>query len=185
VRSLFCFRDLFLGVRLCSTGKTTYHLKGASQVKIQFIDDKRQYTAGLAVSMAGERLPGQIIFAGQTDACHPKVCCYFESCSHIQVEQKDWVYCHSPTHWQDVPTTKRWLELIAFPYFREARTKLNLPINSTGLIIWDVWYTHTDESIIELCRKNHVRVNIVTAGYTGELSILDTDCNLPFKVLLD
>lgn len=60
-------------MRLCSTGKTTYHLKGASQVKIQFIDDKRQYTVGLAVSLTGKRLRGQIIFSGVSDRCHPKV----------------------------------------------------------------------------------------------------------------
>jgi hypothetical protein len=57
-----------------------------------------------------------------------------------------------------------------------------MPVNSWALIIWDVWYSHRDASVIELCRKNFVKVNIITAGYTGELSILDTDCNLPFKV---
>ena len=47
--------------------------RGSKQVTITGIDDKRQITSLLAVSMTGEFLPPQILYAGKTNRCHPAV----------------------------------------------------------------------------------------------------------------
>lgn len=53
-------------VLLCSAGKKTYAPRGAKQVRLVGSDDKRQITALLSVSMDGDVLPPQLVFAGTT-----------------------------------------------------------------------------------------------------------------------
>jgi hypothetical protein len=50
--------------------------KGSKQVKMVGLNDKRQITALLACTKSGKLLPPQLIYAGKTDACHPKVTLY-------------------------------------------------------------------------------------------------------------
>lgn len=45
--------------------------KGAKQVPIKGVDDKRQITAVLAVSKSGDLLPPQLFYQGLTDKCYP------------------------------------------------------------------------------------------------------------------
>jgi len=49
------------------------NLKGAKQIKMVGLGDKIQITTLLSVSKSGHLLPPQLIYAGKTDACHPKV----------------------------------------------------------------------------------------------------------------
>ena len=46
--------------------------KGSRQVSIKSLDDKHEITVLLAVNMSGEALPGQVIYQGTTDRCHPR-----------------------------------------------------------------------------------------------------------------
>ena len=62
-------------------------------------------------------------------------------------------------------TTKLWVLKILVPYFNEKRTRLGLAEDSWGLLIWDVWWSHIDTEVLNLCEVNHIKVNIVTAGY--------------------
>ena len=52
-----------------SPGKYTFNFKGAKNVTINGIDDRRQITATFAISATGEFLPMQLIYFGKTKRC--------------------------------------------------------------------------------------------------------------------
>lgn len=127
------------GINLCPTSKTTYNLIGEKQVILAMLDDKRQYTLGLGmlrfsfsiddsylffnntfqsflfwsprahqigVTMSGEKLNPQIIFEGTTTRCLPK--------------GDGWdglLFCHSSNHWQDLNTTREWINSVLIPWY--------------------------------------------------------------------
>ena len=62
--------------------------KGANPVEITGSGDKRQITATFAVTMSGEFLAIQMIYAGKTNRCHPK---------HTFPE--GFYICHTSNHW--------------------------------------------------------------------------------------
>ena len=61
------------GVHLTPVSDRTFVQKGSRQISLRFKGDKRQITALLAGTAAGNFLPEQLIFQGKTDAVHPKV----------------------------------------------------------------------------------------------------------------
>ena len=53
-------------------GSWTLEKKGASDVPMVALDDKRQITAVLAMNSLGHLLPPQLLYAGLTERCHPR-----------------------------------------------------------------------------------------------------------------
>ena len=47
--------------------------EGSKQVAIVSLDDKREITVLLSVSLDGQLLPPQVIYAGKTPRCHPSL----------------------------------------------------------------------------------------------------------------
>ncbi|CAG2246019.1 unnamed protein product [Mytilus edulis] len=60
------------GCQLVPGGDWTMEKEGTQQISISGLDDKRQITLLLAVSMSGDLLPPQLIYPGKTDRCLPK-----------------------------------------------------------------------------------------------------------------
>ena len=56
-----------LGLRIIPSNQWTLAKKGSKQVGVVGIEDKREITGVLAVNMAGELLPPQIIYSGTTE----------------------------------------------------------------------------------------------------------------------
>ena len=54
-----------------SPGKYTFNFKGAKNVPIKGVDDKRQITATFAISAAGDFLRMQLICPGKAKICLP------------------------------------------------------------------------------------------------------------------
>lgn len=75
------------GVNIVPTGEWTLAPKGAKQVSIFGLDDKRQITVLFAVSLDGQLLPPQLLYAEKTDICYSQ----FDSPS-------DWDVWHSKSH---------------------------------------------------------------------------------------
>ena len=44
---------------------------GSKRVEVAALNDKRQVTSTLAITMSGEFLPPQILYQGKTERCHP------------------------------------------------------------------------------------------------------------------
>ena len=55
-----------------NTGKYTFSFKGAKNIPIKGVDDKRQITVTFAVCCTGEFLPIQLIYTGKTERGLPK-----------------------------------------------------------------------------------------------------------------
>jgi hypothetical protein len=157
------------GINVRPSSRSTFAKEGSIQVPVVAHGDKKQLTTTLAVSVLGDKLPAQVIYGGKTSKCLPK-----EEVPGVH-------YSYSKNHWQDLDSTKDLLNSVVFPYFKKKRTELGLPTTSTGLIIWDIWHTHINEEIIRLCDANHVKMVIVTPGFTGELQLLDVAGNHLFK----
>ena len=54
-----------------SLGKYTFNSKGAKNVPIKSVDDKRQITATFTISATNDFLPMQLIYPGKTKKCLP------------------------------------------------------------------------------------------------------------------
>ena len=62
--------------------KYTFSFKGAKNVPIRGVDDKRQITTTFAVSFTGDFLPMQLIYSGKNSTFHTKIkfsCQFFSS----------------------------------------------------------------------------------------------------------
>ena len=60
------------GISIVPRWSWTMELKGAKRVAIAGISDKRQITAVLCGTLAGDFLPPQLIYQGKTTACNPR-----------------------------------------------------------------------------------------------------------------
>ena len=144
--------------------------KGAKQVPIVGLDDKREITAVLAVTMSGETLPPQLIYTGSTVRCHPKDVNFPD----------DWDIWHSANHWSNESTMLRYLDEIIIPYMAKVRPNEA----QKGLCIFDVFAAHLCESVLNKMRQNNLIYVTIPAGCTSELQPLDLTVNQFFKAEL-
>lgn len=103
------------GVLIIPTGDWTMEKEGASRVSIAHADDKRQLTAVLAVTAAGEYLAPQLLYKGKTTKCHP------------QTSFPDgWDIWHSENHWSNEETMERYIKKIVIPFIAHKKEVLKL-----------------------------------------------------------
>lgn len=153
------------------TNAWTMEQKGSKQVKVIGVDDKRQITALLACTMSGDLLPPQLIYAGKTDACHPKV-----------NFPKDWNVTHTESHWSTDDSMIEYIEKIIIPYVENIRD--NLPVSKSdqkALAIFDVFKAHRSEKLLGLLKTNGIRVVFVPPSCTDKLQPLDQTVNKRYK----
>ncbi|CAH1248535.1 TIGD4 [Branchiostoma lanceolatum] len=61
------------GVPIVPVGEWTLEEAGARQVPIVVLEDKRQITVPLTISLARQLLPPQVLYQGKTEKCYPKL----------------------------------------------------------------------------------------------------------------
>uniref|UniRef100_A0A1X7TZ62 DDE-1 domain-containing protein n=1 Tax=Amphimedon queenslandica TaxID=400682 RepID=A0A1X7TZ62_AMPQE len=137
-------------------------------------DDKRQITAVLAISITGEHLPPQIIYEGKTTPCHPNV-----------TFPKDWDVWHSPNHWSNEITMKRYIEKVIVPFVSQKRESLKLQNDCPALAIFDSFKGQTTLGIFSLLESNNIIPIKVPANCTDKLQPLDVSINKPFVTIID
>ena len=108
----------------------------STRVPIVGLGDKRQTTATVAVSMSGELLPMQILYAGKTEQCHPSYS--FPSGFDI------W---HTPNHWENTNTTIRFINTIIVPYVTSVRERMELPVEHPAIVMFDAFRGHKGSEI--------------------------------------
>lgn len=155
-----------LGLKIIPVSNWTLSNKGAKQVPIVGLDDKREITALLSVASSGDVLPPQLIYKGSTERCHPQI-----------DFPKSWDIHHSPNHWSNESTMLRYIEKIILPYMSKVRTSEN----QKGLCIFDVFAAHLCDSVLEKLRLNNLLYVTIPAGCTSELQPLDLTVNQFFK----
>ena len=102
------------GINLVSSSSRTMNERGKNKIVIKGIDDKREITALLAVTLSGALLPPQLLFEGKTDRCH----------THVNFPA-DWDIFHSENHWSNTATVLRFIDKVLNPYLKVNWLNLN------------------------------------------------------------
>ncbi len=132
--------------------------------------DKRQITAVLAASMAGEYLPPQLLFQGKTERCHPKV---------DYLKGRDvW---HSENHWSNEDTMKRYAEHIIIPFMDQKRKALMLTESHPVLVLFDRFRGQTTAAIESMLKEHHIISIRIPPNCTDKLPPMDVSINKPVK----
>ena len=105
--------------------------EGSKQVAIVGLYDKREITVLLSVSLDGQLLPPQVIYAGKTSHCHSSV-----------VVPPGWNITHSQNHRSTEETMIEFIEKVLSPHMATERQHLQLPGDTFGLCLWDVFAAH-------------------------------------------
>ena len=108
-----------------SVGRSTMASRGAKTVATKGYTDKRNITLNFVVTLAGEFLPMQIIYAGKTGASQPRGV-KFQSGFHVT---------QNPKHETE---TVNLIENIINPYVIRKRADLDLPADQKDLVVWDI-----------------------------------------------
>ena len=93
------------GINYVPFSSWTMEREGSKRVEITALDDKCQITLVLGVTKTGRYLPPQLIYAGKTSKCIPKV--NFPS---------DWHVTCTQNHWANEVTTLQYIDEILLPY---------------------------------------------------------------------
>ena len=99
--------------------KYTFSFKGAKNVPIKGVDDKRQITVTFAVSLTGTILPIQLIYKRKTKRSLSK----FKFPSTFSPSYKE-------NHWSNTEKSIEFFEQIIFPYSRWLKEKMDTLKNS-------------------------------------------------------
>ena len=144
--------------------------QGTKQIEVVGRDDKREITLLLAISLSGELLNPQVIYAGKTDRCHADA-----------PVPPGWNVTHSASHWSTTETMVEHVDAVLAPYMKEQRQKLGLEPDATGLCLFDVFAAHRHDDFLKKLSACSIKAIFVPAGCTGFLQPLNVLVNHLFK----
>ena len=93
------------GLQFVPVSERTVEAEGTKRVEVAGKDIKRQLTAVLGGSMAGEFLPPQLIYQGKTSRCLP----------YVDIPD-EWHITYTINHWSNEDRMKEYVEHILLPY---------------------------------------------------------------------
>ena len=143
--------------------------EGSRRVEVAALNDKRQVTSTLAVTLNGQFLPFQVLYQGKTDRCHPSY-----------TFPDDFDIFHTPNHWANGMTVVRYIENIILPHVRKVRSELSSP-DQHGLVIFDVFRGHLLPEVDEVLEENKLLKVVVPSNCTDRLQPLDLSANKALK----
>ena len=157
------------GLKYVPVSNWTFADKGSKQVEIAGLDDKRQLTVLLSCTMKGKLLPTQVIFAGKTPACLPKV-----------DYANDWSLIYTENHWSNEQTMMGYLHNILIPYVNATCLDLKLSKSHSCLVIFDTFKGQTTPNFLQILEDN-ISVVEVPPNCTDRLQPLDLAVNKLLK----
>ena len=150
-----------------SVGKSTMHDCGANSVPIQGLKDKRNITLTFVVSLSGEFLPMQIIYAGKSKASLPRGFIFPKGFSLSQ----------NPQHWSNETETLKLIDEIINPYVINKRKDLGLASTQKALVIWDVFKGQMTNVVKQKLELLDMELVAVPANMTHFFQPLDLTVN--------
>lgn len=105
------------GCKFVPCSEWTLAVEGSKQVEVRGLDDKREMTTLLSITLSGKVLPPQLIYAGKNPRCHPAGVFFPD----------DWNVSHSLNHWSNESTMLEYADKVLIPYVNETKTALGLP----------------------------------------------------------
>ena len=170
-----CVNSDQTGYTYSRPGSSTYDPIGTNQVAIVGKEDKRAFTIMAGVSMSGEALPFQIMYAGKTDGSLPEINdpSPTSKFKDANCEARKLRFRFEPTgvagnHWSNLKTMKSYVRNVLNVYFDEQRTLLK---RKNQACIWtiDCWSVHRSQEFRDWMRENYsgILVRYVPGGCTG------------------
>ena len=130
-----------------SPGKNTFSFKGAKNVPIKRVDDKRQITANFAVSLTGKFLPIRLIYKGKTKLSLPR----FDFPSAFSLS-------YTENHLSNTVNSIEFFEQTIFPYLKIVKRENGHPEENNALIIMDTFKGQDNDRLRELCLENYTPI---------------------------
>lgn len=168
-----CWREMFnpdqivnmdeTNIQFDEPARRTINVRGARSIPIQTTGSSGSVTVALAVTLTGRKLRPFIIFKG---APHGRIVREFQSFPDGAY------YCCQRRNWMDVDTMYQWIDHI---------WKREIDGNSPSYLLWDHFSVHRNPEIISSLELHGTQVDLVPAGYTSTLQVLDVGINRPFK----
>ena len=134
------------------------------RVEIEGLNDKRQVAAVFAATVTGEFLLVQLVYQGNTNQCHPRVCF-----------PENWHITHSPNHWSNETTMIDYITKIIIPFIKKKHRELYLPNDQAAIGIFDEF----KGQLTEKC--NNILIVRVPPNCTDRLQPLDISVNKAAK----
>ena len=132
-----------------SPGKYTFSFKGAKNVPIKRVDDKRKITATFAVSLTGKLLLIQLIYKGKTKRSLPQ----FKFPSTFSLS-------YTENHWLNTEKSIEFFEQIIFPYLKMVKRENGYPEEQYTFIIMDTFKGQDNDRLRELCSENYCELSL-------------------------
>ncbi|KAJ2934644.1 hypothetical protein H1R20_g2448, partial [Candolleomyces eurysporus] len=131
------------GVYILKSHNITYDTKGKRQVDINNLDEKRAYTLCVASTPAGDILPFQQVWAGQTKASLPteRASSYKEAIDlgfHFAFAQSP----KKTSHFSTLKTMKEWMTKILKPWVEDYIERASLPADQKSILFIDCYPVH-------------------------------------------
>jgi hypothetical protein len=166
------------GVILIPAASRTYERQGETRVAVLGAEEKRQITAVLGSSMAGDMLPLQLIFAGKTERSRPAAT-PASTAAGFHLTSSD-------NHWSTQQTMREYIEHVIEPYRQRKIKEKGLKQDSRMVLVLDAWSVHRSEEFRSWMAKNHPLMHLVfvPANCTSHLQVADVVLQKSFKAKL-
>ena len=120
--------------------------KGAKQVEVQGVDNKRQITAVFGGSLTGDFLPVLLVYEGITPRCYLSTVDFPD----------DWVISPAPNHWCNEQTMLLYITKIVVPYFTGKKKSIGVPLDCSSLVIFDEFKGQTTDNVLACLKENNI-----------------------------
>ena len=140
----------------------TMAAKGCKTVPIKGSTDKRMITATFIITLDGQFLPMQLIYAGKTTKCLPRV--KFPSSFSLSF---------NPKHYSNEEESIKVLNDIVIPYVVEERERLGSDKSHAALLIMDVFKGQMTDPVLKILSSNNILLQSVPANFTYLFQPLD------------
>ena len=110
-----------------SPEKYTFNFKGAKNVPIKGVDDKRQITTTFAISATGEFLPVKLIYPGKTKRCLPN----FQFPRTFQIT-------YTENYWSNQRKAVEHFGRVIFLYLEKIKVQNDYPKEQMSLVIMNI-----------------------------------------------
>ena len=156
-----------------SPGKYKFNFKGAKNVPIKGIDDKRQISATFVVFITGKFLPIQLIYKVKTKRFLPK----FKFPSTFSLS-------YTENHRSNTGKSIEFFEQIIFPYLKMVKRENGYPEEQYAFIIMDSFKGQDNDRLRELCSENYCEDVTVRHNLTNKFHPLDISVNKAAKTFI-
>ena len=158
----------------------TYAPRGSKQVEVVGKDERRGFTLVVGISMSGEALPFQAIYAGTTPRSlpSPNTSDYLQATKELKFRFES----GGNNHWSTLSTMQSYVQDILVPYFEDHKQ------DHDQICIWqiDCWSVHRSAEFRHWMYNNYpwIRIHYVPANCTGLFQPCDVGIQRVLKLAI-